>query len=127
MSSTMKLCLLLVLATMPWWLAGCGSELPQAAPAAKEAAPPTEEPSDVPSTEAAFSKLSPEDREMAMKQKICPVSDEPLGAMGEPKKVAVAGHEVFICCEACEEKLLADPEQYLAKLGLKPAEATANP
>jgi hypothetical protein len=63
-----------------------------------------------------LAKLSPEDRAAAEKQKVCPVTGEPLGSMGVPRKVAVNDREVFICCEGCEEELKADPEKYLAKL-----------
>jgi YHS domain-containing protein len=36
--------------------------------------------------------------------------------MGTPLKVSVSGKDVWICCEGCREKLLANPDQYLAKL-----------
>ncbi len=70
--------------------------------------------------EASLASLSAEDRERAIKQKICPFSEEPLGSMGTPIKVAVAGHEVFVCCEGCETPLKQDPTTHLAKIGLKP-------
>jgi hypothetical protein len=76
--------------------------------------------------EAALASLSADDRALALKQKICPVSDEPLGLMGTPIKVEVAGQEVFICCEHCEEPLIKEQDKYLAKLGLTPA-ADAGP
>lgn len=76
--------------------------------------------------EASLASLSAEDREQAIKQKICPISEEPLGSMGTPIKVSVAGHEVFICCEGCETPLKQDPTTHLAKIGLKPtADAAA--
>jgi hypothetical protein len=65
--------------------------------------------------------LSTEDRALAEKQKICPVSGGPLGAMGAPKKINVAGHDVFICCQGCEKELTSEPDKYLAKLDLQPA------
>lgn len=65
---------------------------------------------------AQLAKLSAEDAASAMKQHFCPVSDEMLGVMGPPIKVEVNGQEVWICCEGCKEKLLASPEEYLAKL-----------
>jgi hypothetical protein len=71
--------------------------------------------------EASLAKLSAEDREKAIKQRICPISEEPLGSMGAPIKVAVAGQEVFVCCEGCEAPLKEDPTTHLAKIGLKPA------
>ena len=62
---------------------------------------------------AAFSE---EDRQSAMKQHFCPVTGEMLGTMGAPEKVEVEGQTVWICCDGCKDKLLADPEKYLAKL-----------
>ncbi len=63
-----------------------------------------------------LAKLSDEDRKLAEAQKVCPVSDEPLGSMGVPQKLTVKGKTVFICCEGCREKLEADPDKYLAKI-----------
>ena len=66
--------------------------------------------------EDALAELSPEDRALAEKQKVCPVSGDPLGAMGKPYKVTVLGREVFLCCSGCEAQIEANPEEYLAKL-----------
>jgi len=68
--------------------------------------------------EANLASLSVEDRELALKQKVCPISGDALGMMSAPLKLDVEGHTVFICCESCEEPLLSDPDRYLAKLGL---------
>ena len=64
----------------------------------------------------AFAALNPSDRELAEKQKICPVANSPLGSMGTPIKVDVDGQSVFICCEGCRDRLLDDPAKYLARL-----------
>ncbi|QDV83713.1 hypothetical protein [Planctomycetes bacterium TBK1r] len=64
----------------------------------------------------ALANLPEEDRKSAMKQHFCPVSGEMLGVMGAPEKVDVNGQSVWICCDGCKDKLLADPEKYLAKL-----------
>jgi YHS domain-containing protein len=48
-------------------------------------------------------------------QTVCPVTGKPLGSMGAPVRVVVAGRTVLICCEGCEEKLRKDPEKYLSK------------
>ena len=61
-------------------------------------------------------KLSVEDQQLTQQQRTCPVTDLPLGSMGRPIKVMVEGRPVFICCEACRKKLLAEPAKYLAKL-----------
>ena len=50
------------------------------------------------------------------KTHICPVSGEMLGTMGAPLKIDVNGQQVWICCDACKDKLLASPDEYLAKL-----------
>ena len=64
----------------------------------------------------ALADFSEEDRQSAMKQHFCPVSGEMLGTMGAPEKVEVEGQQVWICCDGCKDKLLADPAKYLAKL-----------
>lgn len=65
---------------------------------------------------AALADFSVEDRESAMKQHFCPVSDEMLGTMGAPLKIDVKGQAVWICCDGCKDKLVAEPDKYLAKL-----------
>jgi len=74
----------------------------------------SEEPSD--SAAANLAKLSDADRAAAEKQKVCPVSGEPLGAMAVPVKITVKDQEVWLCCPNCEEKIKGDPDTYLAKL-----------
>jgi Cu(I)/Ag(I) efflux system membrane fusion protein len=71
---------------------------------------------------AALSKLSAEDRVLVERQQICPIAESRLGLMGTPKKVDVNGTFVFICCDACRARLLADPDKYLAKLAALPHE-----
>jgi hypothetical protein len=63
--------------------------------------------------------LSEEDRVLAAKQKICPVSGEPLDSMGGPVRLVVEGRVVFICCKGCEEPLRKEPAKYLSKLPAK--------
>jgi hypothetical protein len=63
--------------------------------------------------------LSEEDRLLAAKQKICPVSGEPLDSMGGPVRLVVEGRTVFICCKGCEEPLRKEPAKYLSKLPAK--------
>ena len=64
----------------------------------------------------ALSQLSDADRVAALAQKVCPVSDEPLGSMGKPPKFTVEGQEGFLCCDSCEEELRNNASKYLAKL-----------
>jgi Cu(I)/Ag(I) efflux system membrane fusion protein len=65
---------------------------------------------------AAISKLPEAEAALAKQQRICPVTKLELGSMGTPQKVDVDGKQVFICCEGCRERLLAEPEKYLANL-----------
>jgi hypothetical protein len=64
----------------------------------------------------AMAKLSPEDRALAEKQKVCVVAKEPLGSMGTPIKVEHNGEVAFLCCSGCKEAFEADPDKFLAAL-----------
>lgn len=59
---------------------------------------------------------SPGDQQLIAKQKVCPVSGEPLGSMGTPFRVVLEGKPVFLCCQGCESELRGNPKQYLSKL-----------
>lgn len=72
--------------------------------------------SDMEKMKAELAKLSPEDAKSAEKQHTCPVSGHMLGKMGAPKKIDVNGQHVWICCDACKDELLENPDKYLAKL-----------
>jgi YHS domain-containing protein len=125
------------LAALVAWTAGCSTKQPTkkatatAAAAPEQAATATEHADatameqtsadDAAKIKASFASLSPADRELAMKQKVCPVSGELLGLMATPIKVDVEGQTVFICCPSCKEPLLDKPDEYLVKLGLKPS------
>lgn len=56
------------------------------------------------------------DKEFVAAQKVCPVMDEPLNAMGGPYKTVVEGRVVYLCCPGCAKKLHATPGVYLQKL-----------
>jgi hypothetical protein len=89
----------------------------QANNAEKPAADATAEAAKIKANLASFTT---EDRALAEKQKVCPVSGEALGTMGPPKKMSIGGHDVFICCQGCEKELTSEPDKYLTKLGLQP-------
>jgi len=125
-------CLFTLLAVAAFSIATIGcSEAPQPAPAT-DAAPTAEHAHDDAADEhaghdhaageehdeqaEALAKLSEEDRALAEKQKICPVSGQPLGSMGVPVKVTVKDRDVFLCCEGCRGSIVEDPDKYLAKL-----------
>jgi multidrug efflux pump subunit AcrA (membrane-fusion protein) len=57
-----------------------------------------------------------DDQALIARQKVCPVTGEPLGSMGAPVKVVVNGRAVFLCCKGCEKKLRKDPEKYFGIL-----------
>jgi YHS domain-containing protein len=48
--------------------------------------------------------------------KVCVVSGEPLGSMGEPAAIVYEGKTVKFCCSGCEEDFRKDPPTYLAKI-----------
>lgn len=53
-------------------------------------------------------------------QRICPVTAQKLGSMGDPVPVVVEGHRVWTCCAGCPPKLQASPARYLARLAPAP-------
>lgn len=65
---------------------------------------------------AALAELSDEDRALAEKQKLCPVSNGPLGGMGKPYLLVLNGETVFLCCGDCKGKAEEDPEATVAKV-----------
>jgi membrane fusion protein, copper/silver efflux system len=73
------------------------------------------EANDTDTAAAALNPLGPEDRLVAQRQKLCPVTNKPLGSMGTPARVVVSGQIVFLCCDGCEDALKRDPAKYLAK------------
>ncbi len=64
----------------------------------------------------ASNELSPEDRLLVERQKICPVTSEPLDSMGGPVAVIVNGRKIFVCCKGCESPLRRAPAKYLSSL-----------
>ncbi|MFV2066896.1 MAG: hypothetical protein ACC645_07920 [Pirellulales bacterium] len=55
-------------------------------------------------------------RTLAEKQRVCPVTEQPLGSMGKPYQVRAKGRDVLLCCKGCVAKFKSDPDKYLAKL-----------
>jgi hypothetical protein len=97
-------------------LVGCGPSASKPENSASHPSAPVEQSMDV-DIQAALAQLSDEDRALAVKQRICPVSGNPLGSMGKPVEVNVKGQRVFLCCEGCREEIEKDPDKYLAKIG----------
>ena len=75
--------------------------------------------------QAELAKLSDADRQAAVAQNFCVVlEDNRLGLMGPPIKLMIDGQPVFLCCEGCKKKALADAKASLSKAAkLKAASA----
>jgi hypothetical protein len=66
---------------------------------------------------AAFAKMSPADRALAVSQRFCPIlTENRLGSMGEPVKLVIDGQPVYLCCAGCKSDALADRSGTLAKV-----------
>jgi membrane fusion protein, copper/silver efflux system len=87
------------------------------AAAAPNPAPPGESSGDSEKdAKAALAKLSPEDRALAEAQRLCPISNSPLGSMGPPIKLMIEGQPVFLCCDGCKDEALKNSKATLAKV-----------
>ncbi len=58
-------------------------------------------------------KLTDEEIRIVEQQKMCPVTKEPLGSMGQPVFVQVKGRLVALCCQGCESQMTEFPDKYL--------------
>jgi YHS domain-containing protein len=48
--------------------------------------------------------------------KVCSVSDEKLGEMGDPFVFAYKGQEVKLCCSHCKKDFDKDPAKFMKKI-----------
>jgi Cu(I)/Ag(I) efflux system membrane fusion protein len=62
---------------------------------------------------ANLAKLIVADRIVAERQKLCPVTMKPLGAMGPPTKLVIEGEPVLFCCDACHPETPAEKAEML--------------
>ena len=99
--------------------AGCGSPKAKESPKASQPTVQSQAADDAAAVSEDLKDLSPEDRAAALKQRVCPVSGEVLGAMGKPYKITVKGRTVFLCCSGCEEEFRKNPDKYFAKMKKK--------
>lgn len=60
-----------------------------------------------------IAQLSEADQVAALRQRTCPVTQEPLGSMGKPIRVTVGGQSIFVCCEGCVAAVKRNPDKYL--------------
>jgi hypothetical protein len=66
---------------------------------------------------AEIKKLPADEQPIALAQKFCPVSGDPLGGeMGMPIKQTIGDKTFYICCASCEKKVKAKPDEVLADL-----------
>lgn len=65
---------------------------------------------------AEIKKLPEAEQAAALKQAVCPVSEENLGSMGTPIKVTAEGKTFYLCCKGCKKDVDADPKAVVAKL-----------
>jgi len=63
-----------------------------------------------------IAKLPQADRELALAQRICPISGEPLGSMGVPVKITLKDRPVLLCCTGCVDQAKKSPDKVLSKL-----------
>lgn len=95
-------------------VAGCDAEKPQTKPSAKDST--AKESGKSAADTSGMKDLDDADRKLAEKQKVCPVSGGPLGAMGKPFKMTIKGRDFFLCCGDCKEAVEKDPDGILKKV-----------
>lgn len=82
--------------------------------------------------QANLDRLPSEDRELAARQEICPITGAKLGSMGKPFKLVLDGRTIFLCCPGCEGQAKADAAATLRKVeqstgGLETSPSRAEP
>ena len=55
------------------------------------------------------------DQAAIARQRVCPVMGSVLGSHGDPVKLTLGEHSLFICCRGCIARVEEDPQAYLAK------------
>ena len=67
----------------------------------------------IPAGMEGIAQFSATDQVAALRQRTCPVTQEPLGSMGKPIRVTVGGQSIFVCCEGCVAAVKRNPDKYL--------------
>lgn len=93
---------------------GCGKSQNMPTTSQAEHGQHAESHSDAAEVQTNISKLTEEDRPLALAQGYCAVSKERLGSMGAPLKLVLNDQPVFVCCKGCEKKAKSRPEKALA-------------
>ena len=65
---------------------------------------------------ANFGAEKKETKAKAYPLKVCLVSDEELGSMGDPFVFAHEGQEIKLCCKSCQKDFKKNPAKFLKKL-----------
>ena len=68
---------------------------------------------------AEIEKLPAAEKALALKQAVCPVSEEHLGSMGMPVKATAEGRTFLLCCKNCNAEVAKSPKEVVAKLNAK--------
>ena len=63
-----------------------------------------------------ITKLPEADQGLARSQRLCPVTNMPLGSMGVPPKILVNGEAVFLCCQGCAKRAQREADKTLEKV-----------
>lgn len=63
-----------------------------------------------------IAQLPEADRQLALAQRVCPVTGAALGSMGVPVKITLRGRPVFLCCDGCTGQAKRSPDEILKKL-----------
>jgi membrane fusion protein, copper/silver efflux system len=75
-----------------------------------------------------LAKLADDDRPRARSQRYCAVLNHSrLGVMGPPVKLVIDGQPVFLCCDGCRAKALANPQETLENLARRQAARGTSP
>ena len=69
----------------------------------------------IPASMRGIALLPEADRQLAVRQRTCPVTGDLLGSDGRPLKVLIGSRTVFVCCQGCVNDLKANPERYLSR------------
>ena len=77
---------------------------------------PTESAAESDTIRKNLAALSPKDRELALAQGVCPITDSPLGSMGPPLKIIIKDQVIFVCCSGCKQEALENPQKTLQKV-----------
>ncbi|MHB1033397.1 MAG: hypothetical protein ACYC35_03300 [Pirellulales bacterium] len=68
-----------------------------------------------PKLQVAIVALDRSDQAGIERQQVCPVTGAKLGSMGDPIKVLVGDHPVYLCCAGCVAKVRETPGKYAAQ------------